>query len=74
MKLGTQQLYPQGWAVRMETFYGAPITPHPDYAALAFNGHGELVEDPAYIRPALQRAIDATRAGKTALVDVVLAE
>jgi len=75
MKLGTQQLYPQGWAVQTDTFYGAPITPHPDYAALAraFGGYGEMVEDPGQIGSALQRAIDAVREGKAALVDVVLA-
>jgi acetolactate synthase-1/2/3 large subunit len=76
MKLGTQQLYPQGWAAQTNTFYGAPITPHPDYAALAraFNGYGELVEDPAQICPALQRAVEVVRGGQAALVDVVLAE
>ncbi len=76
MKLGTRQLYPQGWAEQTSTFYGAPITPHPDYAALAraFNGYGELVEDPLQIRPALQRAIEVVRGGQSALVDVVLAE
>ena len=74
MQLGTQQLYPQGWAVRTETFYGAPILPHPDYAAVAraYDGHGETVEAPDQIRPALQRAIEAVQAGKAALVDVVL--
>ena len=74
MRLGTQQLYPQGWAARTETFYGAPILPHPDYAAVAraYDGHGETVEAPDQIRPALQRAIEAVRAGKAALVDVVL--
>jgi acetolactate synthase-1/2/3 large subunit len=74
MRLGTQHLYPQGWAVRTETFYGAPITPRPDYAALAraFDGYGETVQDPDKIRPALQRALGAVRGGKAALVDVVL--
>jgi acetolactate synthase-1/2/3 large subunit len=74
MQLGTQHLYPQGWAVRTETFYGAPILPHPDYAAIAraYDGYGETVEEPGQIRPALLRAIAAVRAGKAALVDVVL--
>jgi thiamine pyrophosphate-dependent acetolactate synthase large subunit-like protein len=74
MKMGTQQLYPQGWAVKTNTFYGAPITPRPDYAALvrAFAGYGETVEDPEQIRPALQRALEAVRGGKAALVDVIL--
>jgi acetolactate synthase-1/2/3 large subunit len=74
MRLGTQQLYPQGWAARTETFYGAPILPHPDYAGIAraYDGHGETVEEPGQLRSALQRAIEAVRAGKAALVDVVL--
>ena len=75
MKMGTQQLYPQGWAMKTNTFYGAPITPRPDYASLAraFDGYGETVEDPGEIRPALQRALEAVRGGRAALVDVVLA-
>jgi thiamine pyrophosphate-dependent acetolactate synthase large subunit-like protein len=76
MKLGVQHLYPKGWAVQTDTFYGAPITPHPDYGALAraFGGYGEMVEDPEHVRPTLQRAIEAVRGGQAALVDVVLAE
>lgn len=74
MKLGIQQLYPQGWAEKTNTFYGAPITPRPDYAALAraFDGYGETVEDPRQIRPALLRALEAVRGDRAALVDVVL--
>jgi acetolactate synthase-1/2/3 large subunit len=74
MKLGVQQLYPEGWAAKTDTFYGAPITPHPDYAGIAraFGGYGETVEDPAQIRPALQRTLEAVRGGKAALIDVVL--
>jgi acetolactate synthase-1/2/3 large subunit len=74
MKRGVQQLYPQGWAVQTNTFYGSAITPRPDYAALAraFAGYGETVEDPGQIRSALQRALEAVRGGKIALVDVVL--
>jgi acetolactate synthase-1/2/3 large subunit len=74
MKRGVQQLYPQGWAVKTNTFYGAAIAPRPDYAAIAraFDGYGETVEDPGKIRPALQRALEAVRGGKVALVDVVL--
>ena len=74
MKRGVQQLYPQGWAVKTNTFYGAAITPRPDYAAIAhaFGGYGETVEEPGKIRPALQRALEAVRGGQAALVDVVL--
>ena len=40
--------------------------------ARAYDGYGETVEEPGQIGPALQRAIEAVRAGKAALVDVVL--
>ncbi len=74
MKYGTQQLYPQGWAVQADTFYGAPIHPRPDYASLAraFGGHGETVEEPQQIGPALLRGLEAVSQGKAALVDVGL--
>jgi len=60
--------------VKTNTFYGAAITPRPDYAAVAraFGGYGETVEEPGKIRSALQRALEAVRGGQAALVDVVL--
>jgi acetolactate synthase I/II/III large subunit len=75
MKRGITNLYPQGWAARSNTFFGAAITPNPRYAALAaaFDAHGETVEGPAEIAPALRRAFDAERSGQAALVDVRLA-
>lgn len=42
-----------------------------DKLAEALGCHGELVEDPDGIAPALQRAREAVRAGKPALVNVV---
>ena len=42
-----------------------------DKMAEAFGGHGELVENPEDIRPALERARAANAAGKPALVNVV---
>jgi acetolactate synthase-1/2/3 large subunit len=75
MKRGITALYPEGWAARTETFHGWAITPNPRYAALAhaFDGHGETVENPDDVEPALRRAIAAVRAGRPALVDVRLA-
>ena len=75
MKRGITNLYPQGWAAKSNTFFGATITPNPRYAALAaaFDAHGETVEGPAEIAPALRRAFDAERSGQAALVDVRLA-
>jgi acetolactate synthase-1/2/3 large subunit len=48
--------------------------PAPDFAALArsMGCYGEgPIEDPAELRPALQRAIDEVKHGRLALVDTV---
>ena len=42
-----------------------------DEIARALGGHGELVEQPGDIRPALERAAAAVADGKPALVNVV---
>ena len=42
-----------------------------DKVAEALGGHGEYVEKPEDIRPALERAAKAVADGKTALVNVV---
>ena len=74
MKRGVPAIYPDGWAVRTDTFFGAAIAPRPDYGALAraYGGHGETVDDPDGIRPALDRALDAAAGGRPALVHVIL--
>ena len=66
--------YPDGFAVRSDRFLGTSIAPRPDYAMLAqaFGGHGERVEKPAEVRPALKRGLDAIGQGRLALVHVVL--
>lgn len=68
------QFYPQGIAAATGIHYGVDI-PGPNYAQLVepFGGHGERVEDPEQLKPALERALAALKAGKLALVDVVLA-
>jgi acetolactate synthase-1/2/3 large subunit len=45
--------------------------PRYDKIAETLGGHGEYVEDPDAIRPALERAAAATASGKPALVNVV---
>jgi len=74
-KLDVVREYPEGWAVRSKQFAGLSIAPRPDYPALAraFGGHGESVERPSELRPALLRALDAVSKGKLALVEAVLA-
>jgi acetolactate synthase-1/2/3 large subunit len=66
--------YPEGWAVRTNKFVGTSITPRPDYAMLAraFGGHGEKVERPSEVRPALERGLEAIGQGRLALVHLVL--
>jgi len=42
-----------------------------DQVAIALGGHGEFVQEPGEIRPALERAAAAVRAGQPALVNVL---
>jgi len=74
MKSALLRLYPEGWATRTRTFYGAAIAPTPDYAQLmkAFDGYGEKVSDPEEIAPALSRAWSEIQQGRSALLDVIL--
>jgi acetolactate synthase-1/2/3 large subunit len=75
MKRGVTGLYPNGHAVKTNSFLGWPIQPNPHYAAIAaaFDAHGETVENPAEVEPALRRAFAAERAGRSALLDLRLA-
>ena len=74
MKRGIPSYYPQGWAVKTQNFVGTSIAPSPDYAAIAraFDGFGEKVLDPALVRPALERGLQAVQEGRLALVDIWL--
>jgi len=73
-KSGVVRHYPEGWAVQSNTFVGTSIAPSPDYPAIAraFDGHGELVDDPNQVRPALLRGLQAVSSGKVALVAMAL--
>lgn len=68
------RFYPGGWSVRSGDYYGVYTRPRPDYAKIAhaFGGHGETVEDPSDVKPALQRALEEVRNGRTGLLDVIL--
>jgi len=73
-KSGVVRHYPEGWAVQSNTFVGTSIAPSPDYPAIAraFDGHGELVDDPGQVRAALQRGLRAVSSGRVALVAMAL--
>jgi acetolactate synthase-1/2/3 large subunit len=74
MKAGVPRYYPEGWAVKTQTFAGTSIAPSPDYAAIAraFECHGETVEEPAEVRPAISRGLKAIAGGQGALIDLRL--
>lgn len=73
-KSGIPRHYPDGWAVKSQTFVGTSIAPSPDYAALAraFDGYGETVEAPGEVRAALARGFEAVGQGRVALLDMRL--
>jgi acetolactate synthase-1/2/3 large subunit len=74
MKLGYHRLYPEGSAVRQNTFLGTDITPAPDYIKIAeaFGACGERLKMPSEVEPALKRALQRLEEGKTVLLDVIL--
>ena len=65
--------YPEGVTAQTGIHHGVDI-PGPNYAELVapFGGHGERVEDPAEVVPALERVLEAVNQGRLALIDVVL--
>ena len=73
MRRNHAHYYPEGVAARSDIWYGVHI-PGPDYAKLVdpFGGYGVRVEDPAELKPALEKALAAVNSGKIALVDVAL--
>jgi acetolactate synthase-1/2/3 large subunit len=63
-----------GAAVRSGQFFGNVISPTPDYVKLAeaYGGTGERVEDDGALEPAIDRALESIRRGRTALLDVIV--
>lgn len=66
--------YPDGYAARAG-YPGGVFEPPPDFAAeaRATGAFGERVDDPAELRTALRRGMEATRSGTPAVVAVVVA-
>lgn len=67
--------YPEGYSVARDQFIGIDLAPAPRYDLLAqaVGAHGERVEDPHEVLPALRRGLERLRAGQAAIVDVQLA-
>jgi acetolactate synthase-1/2/3 large subunit len=66
--------FADGAAVRSRQFFGDVLTPTPDYVKLAeaYGGTGERVENAVALEPAIERALGALAAGRSALLDVFL--
>jgi acetolactate synthase-1/2/3 large subunit len=69
-----KRMYPEGVAVETGKYFGTHIN-GPDYVKVieAFGGYGEKIEAPDALPDALKRGQEATRAGRTAVLDVVIA-
>lgn len=75
MRQNQLSYYPDGAGAKNKLFYGEPINGFA-YEELPklFGGVGLRVEDPAELRPALQKAHAAVMDGKSAVINVVLAD
>ncbi|MBI4572056.1 MAG: thiamine pyrophosphate-requiring protein [candidate division NC10 bacterium] len=70
----TQDLFPNGWAVKTGIFPLSDLRPSPAYEKIveAHGGYGERVERPEQVRPALRRALKAVREeGRQAVLNVI---
>jgi acetolactate synthase-1/2/3 large subunit len=67
--------FADGAAARSGQFFGDVLSPTPDYVRLAeaYGGTGERVESTAVLESAIDRALAALAAGRSALLDVFLA-
>ncbi|MSO65176.1 MAG: thiamine pyrophosphate-requiring protein [Alphaproteobacteria bacterium] len=72
----TKFMYPDGYAAKSNLTPLTHLEPAPDYEKIvaASGGHGERVESPEQLKPALQRAIRAVREDKRQAVVNVLTE
>ena len=67
--------YPKGYSVQGRHFVGTDLAPSPRYDLLAavVGAVGERVEDPVEVLPALRRGLEHVRAGRSVILDVILA-
>jgi acetolactate synthase-1/2/3 large subunit len=74
VRRATLGMYPKGRAAAANVMPITALDPAPDHAAIAraHGAHAERVEDPDALPDAIRRALDATRGGTQALLDVVV--
>jgi acetolactate synthase-1/2/3 large subunit len=67
--------YPDGAGAKNKLFYGEPINGFAfEELPKLFGGTGFRVEDPAELKPTLSKAAAAVADGKSAVVNVILAD
>ena len=73
VKRATLDVYPEGRAAKANVMPLTELKPAPDYEKVieTCGGHGEKVEAPADLMPALKRGLAAVRAGTPALLNVL---
>ena len=72
----TRGVYPDGWAVKTNSFPFSDLGPSLDFELFcqAAGGYGERVEDPAEVPAAIERALHAVKVeGRQALLNIVAA-
>jgi acetolactate synthase-1/2/3 large subunit len=76
MERGLLRYYPEGAAKKSGVHFGGPILPNPDYRLYAeiYGGCGVRVTDPKEIQPAVAQALENAKAGRLAVIDVVLSD
>jgi len=73
MKHFHKRFYPDGVAVGDDDYYGVNIKgPKYEKAAAMVGGYSQRVEDPAELRDALEAAYASVRAGKTAILNLIM--
>jgi len=73
VKQSALAVHPDGWAKSTGRFPLTDLGPAPRYEEIvrAFDGHGERVERPDEVEPALRRALAVVRGGRQAVVNVL---
>lgn len=74
VRRATVGMYPDGLASKANSLPIVDLTPSPDYEKIveAFGGHGERVEDPAKMLPALERAYKKLQDGQQVVINAVV--
>ena len=73
VRRATMSMYPDGDAAKQNSLPVVDLSPSPDFEKVAEScgGHGERVEDPAKLIPALERALRKLEDGQQVLFNVI---